>query len=110
MRGKRCCDMLIPKAKSGITGKGGYKLAVPVFVSTDDAEFGVALTKLALGASVPQGFNVFDRILGDFILGYNNCDIFREGTDKESVKNMLLSLNATSADQEKLIAAYPALL
>ena len=109
MRGKRSCDMLIPKAKSEITGKDSYKLAVHVFVSTD-AEFGVALTKLALGASVPQGFNVFDRILGDFILGYNNCDIFREGTDKESVKNMLLSLNATSANQEKLIAAYPALL
>lgn len=36
--------MLIPKAKSEITGKDSYKLAVTVFVSTDDAEFGVALT------------------------------------------------------------------
>ena len=27
MRGKRSCDMLIPKAKSEITGKDSYKLA-----------------------------------------------------------------------------------
>ena len=83
-----------------------YNLA-PV---TDDEGFGIALTRLALGASVPRGFNMFDSQLRDFILGYNDCDIFKEGADKESFKKLLLSLTATSADQKKLISAYLELL
>ena len=77
---------------------------------TDDSEFGTALTRLALGASVPRGFNIFDSILCDFILGDNSCEIFKDGADKEGFKNTLLSLSATSADQDKLIAAYLELL
>jgi hypothetical protein len=77
---------------------------------TDDEKFGIALTKLALGPSVPRGFNMFDGILRDFILGYNDCDIFDEGADKESFKALLLSLKSTSPEQKKLISAYLELL
>lgn len=77
---------------------------------TDDGEFGTALTRLALGASVPHGFNMFEGVLRDFILGDNSCEIFKDGADKEGFKNTLLSLSATSADQDKLIAAYLELL
>jgi hypothetical protein len=77
---------------------------------TDDEKFGIALTKLALGPSVPRDFNMFDGILRDFILGYNDCDIFDEGADKESFKALLLSLKSTSPEQKKLISAYLELL
>lgn len=77
---------------------------------TDDAAFGTALTRLALGASVPRGFNMFESVLRDFILGFNDCDIFKDGKDTECFKSMLSSLNATSKDQDKLIAAYLKLL
>ena len=83
-----------------------YNLA-PV---TDDEAFGIALTRLALGASAPRGFNMFADTLRDFILGYNDCDIFKDGADRKSFKEMLLSLDATSADQKKLISAYLELL
>lgn len=77
---------------------------------TDDAAFGTALTRLALGASVPRGFNMFDSVLRDFILGFNDCDIFKDGQETECFKSVLSSLNATSKDQDKLIAAYLKLL
>ena len=77
---------------------------------TDDTEFGTALTRLALGASTPKGFNLFDSVLRDFILGHEDCNIFKDGVDKDAFKASLLSLKATSADQDKLIAAYLDLL
>lgn len=77
---------------------------------TDEAEFGTALTRLALGASVPEGYNVFGTTLRDFILCFEDCNIFADGADKSEFKNTLLSLGATSADQDKLIAAYLELL
>ena len=77
---------------------------------TDDEEFGIALTRLSLGASVPRGFNMFEDILCDFILGYNDCKIFKESADRQSFKRTLTSLRATSKDQEKLISAYLDLL
>ena len=73
---------------------------------TDDAEFGTALTRLALGASVPKGFNMFADTLRDFILGYNDCDVFKPSADKAAFKELLGSLTATSPDQDKLISAY----
>ena len=73
---------------------------------TDDAEFGTALTRLALGASVPKGFNMFADTLRDFILGYNDCDVFKPSADKAAFKELLTSLTATSPDQDKLISAY----
>ena len=77
---------------------------------TNDAEFGTALTRLALGASVERGYNMFDGTLCDIILSINSCEIFCPDADKDGFKSMLSSLKATSADQKKLIKAYLALL
>ena len=77
---------------------------------TDDTEFGVALTRLALGASVPKGFDMFADIFCDFILGDNDCNIFKESADKDAFGQLLSSLTATSKDQRALISAYMALL
>ena len=76
----------------------------------DDGEFGAALTRIALGASVPKGFNMFDCVLRDFILSDNSCNIFKSTADKDYFKRLLSSLGAMSKDQEKLISAYIELL
>ena len=77
---------------------------------TDGKEFGIALTRLALGASVPRRFNMFEDVLCDFILAYNDCNIFKKSADKTSFRRTLTALRATSKDQEKLILAYLELL
>lgn len=77
---------------------------------TNESEFGTALTRIALGASVTTGFNMFDNILCDFILGYNDCNIFKADANLKKFKNTLTSLTAISKDQSKLISAYLELL
>lgn len=88
--------------------------AVPAFADrcynlapvTDDEGFKVALTRLALGVSTPEGANVFGKFVKDIVMTDNDCKILAEGCDKAEFKSFLKSLKKQTPDEKLLTKAY----
>ena len=73
---------------------------------TDEEEFKIALTKLALGVSTPEGLNIFGKYLKGIILTNEDCLIFSENCNKDEFAGILSSLTNQSSYEKFVTAAY----
>ena len=79
-----------------------YNLA-PV---TDEDGFKVALTKLALGPSTPDGLNIFGTFVRDIVMTDDSGKILAKNCDKEAFKEMLKALKKQNSAEMALTKAY----